>query len=65
MESKFEAVEEFILFDAGPRCDTKDTVDFPELKESPEHERCYTCRMWEHYDEFVKSQKELGECNET
>jgi hypothetical protein len=37
--------------DWGPRCQTKDYEDFPEVKEVSEN-RCPCCLVYEKFDEF-------------
>lgn len=36
----------------GPRCETKDLKDFPDLKNKPES-RCMTCVSYEKLDNFM------------
>jgi hypothetical protein len=43
-ETAGEAIEELI----GKRCATKDTHDFPDLKDN---ERCFTCALWDAIDQ--------------
>lgn len=45
-----EAWREYVTELFGPRCKTKDTDDFPELKESS----CPACLAWEQFDNKVK-----------
>lgn len=33
-----------------PRCKTKDTHDFPDLKDG---ERCHSCELWEAIDQYA------------
>lgn len=48
-----EAVRAFIEQGWGRRCKTRDTEDFPELKDHLDG-RCATCEMWEVYDEYFE-----------
>lgn len=36
----------------GPRCGTKDTKEFPDLKRKPES-RCMVCASYDRLDEFM------------
>lgn len=45
------SAEAFITSCWGPRCETKDVDDFPELKDEP-NGRCACCEMWEIYDNY-------------
>lgn len=51
-QERDKAVRDFITKGWGKRCETKDTDDFPEMKDDPLANRCATCEMWEHYDEL-------------
>lgn len=53
-----EAVEDFIKDGWGERCDIKDTEDFPDLITDPKANRCPTCEMWEHVEEYFELKKE-------
>ncbi len=50
-QREHDAVRAFVEQGWGPRCETKDTEDFPELKDHPDG-RCPACEMWEAYDDF-------------
>lgn len=66
METKedFAKLKAVILYnieeDWGPRCEVKDTDDFPELLEppypnnDPDYSRCGTCLVYERFDKFWK-----------
>lgn len=54
-EARIAGAKAFVEFDAGQRCETKDTHDFPEIKNDPKASRCYCCEMWEHFDEWLES----------
>lgn len=50
----FKPVADFITFTVGPRCKSKDAVDFPDLADN---ERCQCCLLWEAYDAYVGENK--------
>jgi hypothetical protein len=45
-------IEKSFLKVWGPRCEQKDTDEFPDLKHKPE-ERCATCRAYDMLDIFI------------
>jgi hypothetical protein len=50
---------DLIELDWGPRCETKDTDDFPELK-GDEKSRCGVCVVYERFDKFWELYDEKG-----
>lgn len=46
------------LLEINEPCKTKDTDDFPDLKDK-HNERCYNCLIWEAIDELVGTETEL------
>lgn len=48
-----DTAEQFIEWGWGPRCETKDLDDFPEMRKDPLRNRCACCEMWEAYDQWV------------
>lgn len=56
-------IEKFIENGWGKRCKSKDTDDFPDLKDTDN--RCACCEMWEYYDDYVTSLKsQKGQTND-
>lgn len=47
-----DEILELLERDWGPRCEIKDTVEFPELLEDPEQGRCPACLVYEKFDDF-------------
>lgn len=46
---------ELIKEDYGENCETKDTVDFPELVGNPKASRCPVCLVYEKLDELYEA----------
>ena len=46
-----EGAEAFVTTQVGARCDTKDTEDFPELKDG--NGRCPACELWDEFDQWA------------
>lgn len=49
-----EAIEDYIEHHYGRRCKTKDTHDFPELKDDPLANRCPICEAWDGFDRYFE-----------
>lgn len=54
------AIAAFIEDGWGKRCDTKDTDDFSELKDSDPQGRCACCEMWEVYDDYMTKKENMN-----
>lgn len=57
-----DLIEESLVATFGPRCETKDTQDFPEV--AGQHTgRCPACLAWEQFDALVAaSQTAFDKC---
>lgn len=53
-ELMLAGARDYIEFNFGVRCKSKDIEDFPELKNETEDNRCPSCVAWEYYDFWVK-----------
>lgn len=51
VEAKLDGAKGYVKWGYGERCKSKDTVDFPDLKENS---RCPVCEEYEHLDEYTK-----------
>lgn len=51
-----EAIEQYITWLWGERCETTDKEDSPDIDyDDPRNGRCACCEAWEQYDAYVKA----------
>lgn len=56
---KYLAIKEALLTlikeDYGEDCETRDTVDFPDILDNPKHNRCPVCLVYEKLEELYEA----------
>lgn len=63
VEERIDGARDYIKWGYGDLCETKDTDDFPDIKDDPLANSCSSCEEWEHFEQW-KSQLKANKSRE-